>query len=101
MPLYMRVPKFGFNNKFRRDYAAVNVGDLVGFPAEAEIDPDALVAAGLVKLPKQGEGHFGGLVGIKILGGGDLDRALVVKAHAFTVSAKAKIEAAGGRAEVI
>lgn len=101
MPLYMRVPKFGFNNKFRREYATVNVGELAGFPVDAEIDPEALVAAGLVKLPKQGEGHFGRLVGIKILGGGDLDCALTVKAHAFTASAKTKIEAAGGRAEVI
>jgi large subunit ribosomal protein L15 len=101
MPLYMRVPKFGFRNIFRREFATVNVGQLTRFPAEAEVDPDSLVACGLVALPKAGERHFGALVGIKVLGGGDLDRALVVKAHAFSKGAIAKIEAAGGKAEVV
>ncbi len=102
MPLYMRVPKFGFRNIFRRRFATVNVGQLNEFfAADTEITPDSLVAARLVSLPKAGERHFGAIVGVKILGSGELDRVLVVKAHAFSESAKAKIEAAGGKAEVV
>jgi large subunit ribosomal protein L15 len=101
MPLYMRVPKFGFRNIFRRQYATINIGQLNCFEADVEVNPDVLVESGLVSLPKAGERHFGAIVGIKILGNGELDRALVVKAHAFSEGAKAKIEAAGGKAEVV
>jgi large subunit ribosomal protein L15 len=102
MPLYMRVPKFGFTNIHRRAYVTVNVGQLVAkFAPEEEVTPEKLAEAGLVNMPKTGEGHFGGPVGIKILGTGDLDRALTVRAHAFSETARAKIETAGGKAEVI
>ncbi len=92
MPLIRRVPKFGFNNPFRKEYAIVNVKSLVGLAVEGTITPQALVDAGLVKrvtLP------------IKILGNGELKKALVVQAHKFSKSAEAKIQAAGGRVEVI
>lgn len=101
MPLYMRVPKSGFRNIFRREFRTVNVGELVRFEAETEVTPEALIEAGLVDMPRTGEGHFGAPVGVKVLGRGELDRALIVRAHAFSAGAKAKIEAAGGRAEVI
>ena len=101
MPLYMRVPKFGFRNIFRRQYEIVNVGQLIRFPAGSEVDPEALMACGLVSLPKTGQDHFGAPVGIKVLGEGDLPHALVVRAHAFSEGARAKIEASGGKAEVV
>lgn len=101
MPLYMRVPKFGFRNIFRRQYVIVNVGQLGRFPAGSEIDPETLISSGLVSLPKTGEDHFGAPLGIKVLGDGDLPHALVVRAHAFSEGARAKIEAAGGKAEVV
>ncbi len=92
MPLQRRLPKFGFKNPFRKEFAIVNVVDLTRFPAGAVVDPEALTQAGLVgKL----------MSGIKILGDGALDRALTVRAHRFTRSAKEKIEQAGGKAEVI
>ncbi|HEU4684485.1 MAG TPA: 50S ribosomal protein L15 [Nitrospira sp.] len=92
MPLIRRVPKYGFKNPFRKEYAIVNVKSLVGVPVEGTITPQALVDAGLVKrvtLP------------IKILGNGELKKAVVVQAHKFSKSAEAKIQAAGGRVEVI
>jgi len=92
MPLIRRVPKYGFNNPFRKEYAIVNVKSLVGLTVEGTITPQALVDAGLVRrvtLP------------IKILGNGELKKALVVQAHKFSKSAEAKIQAAGGRVEVI
>ncbi len=101
MPLYMRVPKFGFHNKFGRDYVTVNVGQLAVFDAGAEVTPEVLDQRGMISLPKVGGRHLGVPVGVKILGGGEITSALTVKAHAFSQSAKAKIEAAGGKTEVI
>jgi large subunit ribosomal protein L15 len=90
MPLHRRIPKRGFTNIFRRVFAVVNVGDLAKL--EGEVTPEALLAAGLVR--KRG-------AGIKILGDGDLKKALVVKAHRFSRQAMEKIVAAGGRAEIL
>lgn len=92
MPLIRRVPKYGFKNPFRKEYAIVNLKSLVDLSVQGTITPQALVDAGLVKrvtLP------------IKILGNGELKKALVVQAHKFSKSAEAKIQAAGGRVEVI
>ena len=91
MPLHRRLPKRGFTNIFKKEWAEVNVADLDRF--EAEITPEALVAVGLVRKSKQGA--------IAILGQGEIKKALTVKAHRFTAGAKQKIEAAGGTAEVI
>ncbi len=92
MPLQRRVPKRGFHNIFATRYATINVAALGAFENGAVIDADALKAAGLVKKTYDG---------VKILGNGSLDKSLTVKAAAFSESAKAKIEAAGGKAEVI
>ena len=92
MPLVRRVPKLkGFTSPNRRSYGAVNLSDLARVEA-TEIGPEELRAAGLVRKRDKL---------IKILGSGDLDRALTVRAHAFSSSARAKIEAANGTAEVI
>jgi large subunit ribosomal protein L15 len=91
MPLARRIPKLkGFSNPNRVGYAPVNV-ELLAKYFEGEVTPQALVAHGLV--------HKGSKV--KVLGRGEIDKALVVKAHAFSRTARAKIEAAGGRAEPI
>jgi len=82
------------NITFRRDYTIVNVTDLELFEAGTQVTPDALVTMGLMT---QSEGK--GLV--KILGNGEVSRALTVRAHKFSTSARAKIEAAGGTVEVI
>ncbi|BCA56744.1 50S ribosomal subunit protein L15 [Nitrospira sp. KM1] len=92
MPLVRRVPKYGFKNPFRKEYAIVNVKSLVDLTVSGTITPQALVDAGLVKrvtLP------------IKILGNGELKKAIVIQAHKFSKSAESKIQAAGGRVEVI
>ena len=89
-PLHRRVPKRGFTNLFRKEYAVVNVGALNTL--DGEITPDRLVKEGLVK---------GLLSGLKVLGDGELTKAIVVKAHRFSKSAAEKITRAGGRAEVI
>ena len=92
MPLQRRLPKRGFHNIFAKEIAIVNIGALNdAFEAGAVVDAQALIEKGLVKKA---------LDGIKILGHGDLDKALTVKADAFSKEAKAKIEAAGGTAEV-
>jgi large subunit ribosomal protein L15 len=93
IPLIRRIPKRGFNNKiFRTSYSTVNVGDLSAvFAAGAEVSPATLTDARLVRVK--------GL--IKILGDGDIDKALTVKAHAFSASAKDKIEKAGGKVDVL
>ena len=91
MPLQRRLPKRGFNNIFAKEIAIVNVGALNdAFEAGAVVDAAALIESGLVKKE---------LDGIKILGNGELSKALTVKASAFSKEAKAKIEAAGGTAE--
>lgn len=92
MPLYRRLPKVGFVNIFRKEYAIVNVGDLDIFEAGAVITPEDLKQAGLVKAEKSG---------IKILGNGDLNKQLTVKAHKFSKAAEKKIAALGGKVEVI
>ena len=92
MPLYRRVPKRGFTNIFGTDYAAVNIERLEAFEDGAVVDAKALKAAGIIKKE---------LAGVKIMGGGDLTKKLTVKAAKFTASAKEKIEALGGKAEVI
>jgi large subunit ribosomal protein L15 len=91
-PLMRRTPKAkGFKNPFRVEYVVVNLDTLAGFDAGTEIDPDVLRRRGLV--------HKHGLV--KVLGRGELDRALTVRAHAFSASAVRAIEAAGGRTETL
>ncbi|MBR3835318.1 MAG: 50S ribosomal protein L15 [Clostridia bacterium] len=93
MPLQRRLPKRGFNNIFRKEIVAVNVADLnARFEDGAVVDVESLIQAGLVK---------NSFDGIKILGNGELTKKLTVKADAFSESAKQKIEAAGGNAEVI
>ena len=93
MPLQRRLPKRGFNNIFRKVIVAINVSDLnAKFENGAVVDAEALKSAGLVK------NYFDG---IKILGNGELTKKLTVKANAFSETAKQKIEAAGGNAEVI
>jgi large subunit ribosomal protein L15 len=92
MPLQRRVPKRGFNNIFATKFAIVNVSDLEVFEAGAVIDTAALQEKGLVKKAYDG---------VKVLGNGNLSKAVTVKASAFSESAKSKIEAAGGKAEVI
>ncbi len=92
MPLYRRLPKRGFTNIFRAEYAAVNLERLSAFEAGAQVDPETLKAAGIVKNARDG---------IKILGGGELKHALTVRAHKFSKTAVEKIQKAGGVAEVI
>lgn len=93
MPLARRLPKVGFNNIFRTVYATVKVSDLEArFEDGAVIDAEALKASGLVKKVNDG---------IKVLGNGEITKKFTVKAAAFTESAKAKIEAAGGKTEVL
>ena len=92
MPLQRRIPKRGFNNIFAKTVAAVNVSLLNRFEDGATVDTAALVKAGLVK---------GAFDSVKILGNGDLSKKLTVQVSAFSEGAKQKIEAAGGKAEVI
>ena len=93
MPLYRRLPKRGFNNaRFATNYAIVNVSDLDVFEDGAVVDAAALVESGLVNDQCDG---------IKILGNGEISMKLTVHAAAFSQSAKEKIEAAGGKAEVM
>jgi large subunit ribosomal protein L15 len=92
MPLYRRVPKRGFYNLHETTVANVNVGQLDQFEDGAEVTVAALRERGLVK------GHFDA---VKVLGDGQLEKKLTVKAHGFSKSAAAKIEKAGGKAEVV
>jgi large subunit ribosomal protein L15 len=94
MPLIRRVPKRGFTNIFRKRWAVVNVRDLAVFPKDAEVTPEVLRERRLVPNLRLYEG-------VKILGVGKIGTALIVRAHAFSAGARAKIEKAGGRAEVI
>lgn len=88
-----RLPyKRGFNNIFRVEYAVVNLDRLNEFPEDSEVTPDDLVARGILKARGKP---------LKVLGNGEISRKLVIKAHGFSQSAKTKIEAAGGKAEVI
>lgn len=92
MPLQRRLPKRGFKNPSRKEWSVVNLRDLSAFPEGAVVDVESLRSSGLVK--KTG-------FGVKILGEGEVLRPLTIRAHAFSLSAKKKIEAAGGKAEVI
>ncbi len=94
-PLFQTLPKRGFRNINRKEYAIVNLGTLnERFEEGAEVTPEILLEAGIVK-------NIAKNAGIKILGEGELDHKLTVKAHKFTQSAKEAIENAGGTAEVI
>ena len=92
MPLARRLPKRGFYNKWGKEISEVNVGDLIRFDPGSVVDVDALAGCGLVK--QIGDG-------VKLLGNGEIDRALIVRVHRVSKSAKAKIEAAGGTVELI
>ena len=93
LPLFRRLSKRGFNNyNFRTNYATINVSDLEGFEDGTEVTVELLLDTGLVKKE---------LDGVKVLGSGELSKKLVVKANAFSETAKAKIEKNGGKAEVI
>ena len=92
MPLYRRIPKRGFTNIWGTEYTVLNVSDLNRFEAGSTVTPETLKEAGLAKQVKDG---------IKILGGGDLEKGLTVQANKFSKTAVEKIEAAGGKADVI
>jgi len=92
MPLHRRLPKRGFNNLFRREFLAINLEKLAGFEAGSHVDPEVLKSRGLVKNLRDG---------IKILGVGQLEHAIHVRAHKFSRSAAEKIQKAGGTIEVI
>ena len=93
-PLYRRLPKRGFNNaKFRTEYATINLSDLNRYFNDGEeVTPEILKEKGIIK--KQ-------LCGVKVLGNGELEKKLTIKANRFSSSAVTKIESAGGKAEVI
>lgn len=92
MPLQRRLPKRGFNNIFATKYVTIKVSDLEKFEAGATVDTEALLKAGIISKT---------LDGVKVLGNGELTKALNVKVAAYTASAKEKIEKAGGKAEVM
>ncbi|QTL99283.1 50S ribosomal protein L15 [Iocasia frigidifontis] len=92
-PLFRRLPKRGFTNIHKKEFNEVNVYQLNKFDKNEEVTPEKLLESGVInKIAKSG---------VKILGEGEIEKALVVKANAFTKSAKEKIEGAGGKAEVI
>ncbi len=92
MPLQRRIPKRGFHNPFRVEVSVINLSQLEAFPSGTEVTPELLALKGLVR----GKNRR-----IKILGDGSVSKALNVKAHGFSAQAAAKIEAAGGKAELI
>ena len=92
MPLHRRIPKRGFNNIFATPYVAINVAVLNRFEDGAVVNTEALLNAGIIKKAPYG---------VKVLGNGKIEKSLTVQVAAFSESAKAKIEAAGGKAEVI
>ncbi len=92
MPIYRRLPKRGFTNIFAKEYVEVKVSDLNKFESGAVVDAQALKEAGIIKKVCDG---------VKVLGNGDINVKLTVKAAKFTGTAKEKIEAAGGKAEVM
>ena len=92
MPLVRRLPKRGFFNPFRIEYVAINVSRLEVFEDGATVSPVELIQMGIIKKIEDG---------VKIMGSGELTRKLTVQANKFTATAKEKIEAAGGKAEVI
>ena len=92
MPLTMRLPKRGFTNNFRTEYVAINVDRLEVFEDGMVVTPVELIQYGIIKNVQDG---------VKILGNGEITKKLTVQANKFSASAKEKIEAAGGKAEVI
>ena len=92
MPLYRRIPKRGFTNLFGTEYTVLNVSDLNRFEAGTVVTPELLKETGMAKQVKDG---------IKILGNGNIEKALTVQAQKFSKTAIEKIEAAGGKAEVL
>ncbi len=92
MPLYRRIPKRGFTNRNSKDIVAVNVHVLEAFDNDAVVTVEALMERGIIKNPRDG---------VKILGDGELTKKLTVQVNAFSAGAKEKIEALGGKAEVI
>ncbi len=92
MPLYRRIPKRGFKNIFKTEYAEVNVETLNKFEDDTEITPELLKSTGIIRKE---------LDGVKVLGNGEISKKLTVKAHKFSKTAVEKIEAAGGKVEVI
>jgi len=93
IPMYRRLPKRGFtNDMFKKVYAVINVDALDRFEDGAEVTVETLIAEGIIKDTKDG---------VKVLGNGEITKKLTVKANVFSASAKEKIEAAGGKAEVI
>lgn len=92
MPLQRRLPKRGFTNIFRKEYAIVNLTELQRFDKDSIVDIVALIEAGLVNRIEDG---------VKLLADGDINKPLTIRVHKFSQSAKAKVEAAGGRIEVV
>ena len=92
MPLHRRIPKRGFNNIFATPYTIINVAALNKFEDGATVNVEALIGAGVIKSAPNG---------VKVLGNGKIEKKLTVQVAAFSESAKSKIEAAGGKAEVI
>lgn len=92
MPLQRRLPKRGFNNLFKKEFALVNLRDLAKFEAGSVIDPEGLAAAGLIRHPQQD---------VKLLGDGTVDKAYTLKIHSASAKARQAVEAAGGKVELI
>lgn len=92
MPLYRRIPKRGFTNIWRKEYSILNIDDLNKFDEGSVVTPEMLLESGVIR--KRNDG-------VKVLGDGELEKKLTVQAHKFSKSAVEKIEAAGGKAEVI
>ena len=92
LPLYRKLPKRGFTNHFAKEYAIINVSDLNKFEDGATINLETLMNAGIIRKP---------LCGLKVLGNGEITKKVTVEAAIFSASAKEKIEAAGGKTEVV
>lgn len=92
MPLQRRLPKRGFHNIFKKHYAVIHLKDLMRFPPESAVDVESLVQAGLVKKPGDG---------VKLLADGNLSHPLIVKVHSASKVAREKVEAAGGKIEIL
>ncbi len=92
MPITRRLPKRGFNNIFAKKYAIVNIDSLNAFDDGAVVGAEELLAKRIIRKPEDG---------LRVLGSGELSKKLTVKANAFSETAKAKIEAAGGKVEVV
>ncbi len=92
MPLQRRIPKRGFTNIFKKQFSVVNVGDLAQLSAEGVVGPDEMVFAGLIR-----KNHYP----VKLLAAGEVSRAITIRVHKASASALQKIEAAGGKVELI